>query len=309
MCRAWWSLAHVVALLTVTVPAWSQDASRAEAAARFEEGTKAFEAGDFRRAAEAFGSAYHLAPNTDALWNAARAWQRAGEAARAATLYSRYLRDAPPNASDRPAATAQLALLSPRLARIEVHGEDLTDLQVDDAPCEDRVLYVSRGAHVVSAIVRGKPVRKDQQVEEGDVVSVVFEAPAAAPVVTGPPPISPVASPAIQPEPAVATSTRKGWSPWVFVTGAALTGVAVGLTIASGVDTDNALTTFEAHGSQTNLTSGLDKQLRTNILLGASIGLGAATAVVGIWLVGWHAGGQKVEVGIEPARGAVRWCF
>jgi tetratricopeptide (TPR) repeat protein len=312
MRRAWRSLVHVFALVTVTVPAWSQDANRAEAAARFEEGTKAFDAGDFRRAAEAFGSAYHLAPNTDALWNAARAWQRSGEAARAATLYARYLRDAPPNASDRPAATSQLALLSPKLARIEVHGDDLKDLQVDDVPCEDRVLYVSRGAHVVSATVRGTSMRKDQQVEAGDVVSVVFEAPAGPPALVGPlPSTSPVHPPPMVQEPLseVATSTRKGWSPWVFVTGAALTGVAVGLTVASGVDTDNALTTFEKNGSQANLTNGLDKQLRTNILLGASIGLGAATAVVGIWLVGWRSGSQKVEVGIEPARAAVRWCF
>src|SRR5580692_4377620 len=172
MRRAWRSLVHVFALVTVTVPAWSQDANRAEAAARFEEGTKAFDAGDFRR----------------------------------------------------PAATSQLALLSPKLARIEVHGDDLKDLQVDDVPCEDRVLYVSRGAHVVSATVRGTSMRKDQQVEAGDVVSVVFEAPAGPPALVGPlPSTSPVHPSAMVQEPLseVATSTRKGWSPWVFVTGAA----------------------------------------------------------------------------------------
>src|SRR5580658_7681957 len=103
------ALAYLVALTSVTVPCWPQQetrtTNRAEAGARFEEGTKAFDAGDFRRAAAAFEAAYRLAPNTDVLWNAARAWQRAGEAARAATLYSRYLRDAPPVAPDRGTAT------------------------------------------------------------------------------------------------------------------------------------------------------------------------------------------------------------
>jgi len=283
--------------------------SRAEAAARFEEGTKAFEAGDFRRAAEAFEAANRTAPNSDTLWNAARAWQRAGEAARAATLYSRYLRDAPPAAADRAGATAQLAALSPKLARIEVHGDDMTDLAVDDVPCEDRVSYVNRGAHVVTATVRGARQRKDQQVEAGDVVSVVFEAPATSPGAVPSPPLLPTARTPLPRGPERASSPHKGWSPWVFASGAALPGVAVGFTIASGVDTDNALTTFKTQGTSEDLSSGQAKQLRTNILLGASLGIGAMTAVAGIWLTDWHVGGQRIQVGVEPARGEVRWTF
>jgi hypothetical protein len=303
--RAWCALAHVLALLLATIPARAQPENRAtnrvEAAARFEEGTKAFEVGDFRRAAEAFDAADRLAPNPDALWNAARAWHRAGEAARAATLYARYLRAAPPDATDRGTATTQLATLSPRLARIEVHGEGIVQLTIDDTPCEDRILYVSRGAHVLTATVRGKPMRKEQQVEAGDVVSVVFEPPGAESTLAEPPRVEPTPKPANPP--------RKGWSRWVAVSGIVLTSIAVGLTIASGVDTDNALTKFEEQGSQDNLSSGQSKQLRTNILLGTSIALGGATAAAAIWLVDWHPGDHHVQVGLEPARGAVRWSF
>jgi tetratricopeptide (TPR) repeat protein len=319
LSRAGFALAQVVALLLVTVASWSQPSSRAEAAARFDEGRKAFDAGDFRRAADAFEAAYHLAPNVDVLWNAARAWQRAGEAAHAATLYSRYLRDAPPGAADRATATAELSTLSRKLARIEVHGEELADLKLDDAPSEDRVVYVSRGAHVVSATVKGRLVRKDAQVEAGDVVSVVFEdqVPVGAPgaAVVSPAPTGTEAHVDRIPEavPAAASvrapSTHKTWSPWVFVTGAALTSVALGFTIASGVDTDHALTLFEAHSNMTNLSSGQAKQLRTNVLLGSTLGLGVATAAVGIWLIDWRGGGQRVQVGLEPPRGAVRWTF
>lgn len=312
--RGWCILAHVVALLLATTPSWSVEeahpVNRAEAAARFEEGTKAFEAGDFRRAADAFEAAYRLAPNTDALWNAARAWHRAGEVARAATLYSRYLRAAPPDAADRGTATTQLAALSTKLARIEVHGDGLSQLKVDDVPCDDRVVYVSRGAHVLSALVGGTPMRKDQQVEAGDVVSVVFEA--APDASATPTPLGLTPEPALAPHPEespVAASPHKGWSPWVFAGGAVLTSVAVGLTIASGVDTENALTKFNESHTQGDLSSGQSKQLRTNVLLGTSIALGAATAAVGIWLVDWHTGTQRVQVGIEPARGAVRWTF
>jgi hypothetical protein len=295
------------------IPCLAQEDHRAEAAGRFAEGTSAFEAKDFRRAAQAFEAAYRLAPLPDVLWNAARAWHRAGEGAHAATLYARYLRDAPPDAADRSAATAQLAILSPKLGRIEVHGDGIEQLEIDGAPCEDRVLYVSRGMHVVTAVVGGKPMRKNQQVEAADVVSVVFDA-NAAPELAAPPPIRPevstkaVLSSSPEPSPERA-SPRRGWSPWVFATGAALTGVAVGFTIASGVDTENALSTFNASGTTANLSSGQGKQLRTNILFGSSIALGAATTAVGLWLVDWHRGGQTLEVGFEPVRGAVRGSF
>jgi len=75
------------------------------------------------------------------------------------------------------------------------------------------------------------------------------------------------------------------------------------------VDTDSALHAFEAQSTPSLLSSGQAKQLRTNILLGSSLALGAATAAVGIWLVDWHHGGQHVQVGFEPPRGAVRWSF
>jgi hypothetical protein len=272
----------------------------------FGEGTKAFEAGDFRRAAQAFEAAYRLGPNTDVLWNAARAWHRAGESARAATLYARYLRDAPPEAPDRAAATAQLASLTPKVARIEFHGPDSEELMIDDVACEDRVVYVSRGSHVMRARVFGRPVEKNQQVEAGDVVSVVFDAqgPRGATGAEASP--SPATS---RPAADVPRSRHRGVSPWIFASSAALTGVAVAFTIASGVDTDNALTTFNAQRTEGNLSIGQGKQLRTNVLLGTSIGLGAWTAASGIWLVDWHHGQDHAALGLLPGGGEVRWSF
>jgi tetratricopeptide (TPR) repeat protein len=292
--------------------AWPRQArsqgERAEAAENFDRGAKAFARGDFRRAAEAFEAAYRLGPRPDVLWNAAQAWQRAGEAARAATLYARYLREAPPAAPDRGAATAQLAALSPRLARVEVHGDNLEQLAVDDVPSQETIVYVSRGAHVVSAVVGGRPVRKTQAVEAGDVVSVVLETPAVVEIIPAPPSSLPAARVSLSPEPPPRPA-HTGWSPWVFVGSASLAAAAVGLTIGSGIDTDASLKTFDAHGTPANLRTGQEKELRTNILLGTSVALGLLTAATALWLVDWHGGGQRVSIGLGPARLGVRWSF
>ena len=74
------------------------------AAHAFDDGEKAFAAGDYLRAAELFEEANKKAPHYANVWNAARAYHKLGELARAATLYGRYLRIAP---ADAPIATAR----------------------------------------------------------------------------------------------------------------------------------------------------------------------------------------------------------
>src|SRR5258708_39824655 len=65
---------------------------RRQAAKDFADGDRAFKEGDYRGAAVAYERAYARVPHHSALWNAARAWQRAGELARAANHYAHYLR-------------------------------------------------------------------------------------------------------------------------------------------------------------------------------------------------------------------------
>lgn len=113
-----------IAGLLVTPPVWSQDkppgaaaaptqADRDAAAREFARGEKAFKAGEFVLAASAFEEAYRLAPHHAPLWNAARAWHRAGQHARAANLYTKYLSEAPADAPDREGARTALAELQP----------------------------------------------------------------------------------------------------------------------------------------------------------------------------------------------------
>ena len=74
---------------------------------RFREAEAAFLAGDFVRAGGLFEEANRLAPHPSALWNAARAWQRAATRARHEPLL--LPRRAPADAPDRAAAAARWA--------------------------------------------------------------------------------------------------------------------------------------------------------------------------------------------------------
>src|SRR5579883_2646243 len=174
-------------------PAWAQGGGgsgggatiedRKVAAKEFADGDRAFKNGDYKAAAEAYERAYRALPHYSALWNAARAWYRANDQARAANLYSRYLDEAPANARDRNNAIKALKDLSDKLAHLQIHATDVQDVKVDGAPVTGTDYYVTPGAHVVEGhTADGKPVRQSQNVEAGATVSVALMPPAAAPV-------------------------------------------------------------------------------------------------------------------------------
>ena len=124
------SLAAIVlvtmALATLAGRAWADDGASsggAEAARHFDAGTAAFRRGDYTTAGREFDAAYAIAPHPDALWNAAQAWERAQDVARAANLYALFLELSPPDASDRDRANAAIARIAPRLARLDIHVE------------------------------------------------------------------------------------------------------------------------------------------------------------------------------------------
>jgi tetratricopeptide (TPR) repeat protein len=289
----------------------SQTSARAQAAQGFKEGSKAFDLGDFAHAADAFEQAYRLAPHIDALWNAARARQRADELPRAATLYARYLREAPPDARDRNVATAELGSLASRLGRIEVHGSGIEQLAVDEHPSEERITYVSPGAHVVRAVVAGALMQQQTpELAAGDVVSLVFEA--QAPAIPQPQDAHPAPQPDRPPLEARPPSPpeRGGMSPWLVVGGGVLTGVAAAATIASGLSTLSALDAFNARPTASNLATGQSMQARTNVLLGVSIGLGVMTTATAVWLVDWRSTRRRdVRVGLGVTGVQAEWRF
>jgi hypothetical protein len=283
-------LAVTPALLPRAARAGTQesDADRRAAAKLFAEGQRAYRAGDYRHAGESFEEAYKRAPRLPPLYNAARAWQRGGELVRAANLYASYLRKAPPRAPDRNSATAALRKLSAKVGELEIHAASLTDLSLDGAPIDlddqnatSFVVYVAAGAHVIEGKKEGKPVRQTATAVAGTDVSVVLLAPSEAPPPPPPPP------------PVVVQKPHHGWSPIVFAVSAGATAVAAGFLIWSGLDTVGQRSTFDADPTQANLDAGKADQLRTNVLLGVTLGLGVFTGVVGIFLVDWKGHGRE----------------
>lgn len=306
------AIAHADATAAPTV----EDKKAASEA--FRDGDRAFKGGDFRRAAEAYESAYRRAPHYAPLWNAARAWDRAGELARAATLYARYLRDAPANAPDRNNATTALGKIAPKLARLDIHAEAGVDgVKVDDRAADpDRAtdassaqtftVYVAPGAHVVEARAGEQTVKQSPKVEAGEVVGVALTVP--APKKDEPPP-PPPSAPAPPPS--------HGWSPAIVVFGGAVTAITGGLAIWSGVDTLQQKDQFDKTPTQDNLDSGRAKQARTNVLLGVATVSALATAAMAIFLVDWRAGpastergaARNFELGLGPGAFSVRGSF
>jgi hypothetical protein len=270
---------------------------RQAAAREFAEAQRAFGAGDFKLAAEQFEAAYKHKPHHASLWNAARARQRMGEA--------------PPNARDRNTAISSLQKLTPKLGQLEITSVGLEDVRVDRELALDRNVYVNPGAHVVEAKVAGQDrvVTQPANVDAGQTQSVALVAPTET---KGTPPAPmPVAPPAVQQPPPREHVEEKsrGWSPVVVYVGLGLTVVAGGLGVISGLDVVNQKSTFDKTPIQSNLDTGKSKQLRTNILLGVTGGLGVLTGVAAIWLVDWHSGSRSVQVGTGLGEVRVRGTF
>jgi hypothetical protein len=302
-------LATTLSVLFLAPPAAAQSGSdtattaRRQAARKFAEGTRAFDSGDFLRAGEAFDAAYALAPHPDALWNSARAWHKAGELARAANLYARYLREAPEGAPDRPGALTAQKQLASRLARIEIHsGEGVTDVRIDGTPVDAATVYVVPGVHSLRARSGNGPVAQETSLGAGADVSIVLEAPAEPPPHEAAPRATVELSPAQAPprgaeaEPA----PRAGLSPTIVIVEGVVTLVTAGVTVWSGLDTLSTLDTFKAHPTRATLESGRSEEARTNVLIGVSAGLAVITAVTASFLVDWHAPRRRVGLGLGP---------
>jgi tetratricopeptide repeat protein len=268
--------------------AWAVEEDRAAAQQDFHEGQRAFAAGDYRRAASLFEQAYKRKPHPSASWNAARSWEHAGEHAEAANLYERFLHEAEPGARDRDAATTALKALASKLGRVAVTGAGAKAATVDGKPLVGDTRWVVPGEHVILGEANGESLRRTVVVQAGQSQSVALD--------PTPPRTEPTKSP--PPAPAAAPADRGFHLPWLVVAaGGVLTATAGGLTIWSGLDTNAKRRAFDDAPTQENKDDGLERQTRTNILLGATIGLAALTGVAALF-VDWRgpSGGRGLAV-------------
>lgn len=248
------------------------------AAEAYDRGTAAYLARDFAAAARWFETAFRLAPSSAALVQAARSHDRAGDLARAASLAIQL--------DGRDDATPELmAAVAPLIARaaqellrvdvqcerctLEVEGRVWSFTSIFLAPSREHALTIHFETGDVERVVSG---------EAGTERSLRVEAPPAPHVPTPPAPLAP--SPRRDEGP-------RGLSPTYTWIGIGLTTVLTGATIASGLDTLAGVDDYEAMPTQAGLDAGRDKELRTNILLGAAIAVGATTAALALVATEW----------------------
>ena len=295
----------LTAILLAVALAAPARADVSAAARAFSDGQTAQLEGDFDHAAQSFELAFANAPSKEALRSAIRARQLAGQLARAATLAELLLVKYADDPTSTKLANDVIAEARPKLGRVTIVCSPRCALAIGGRAmslpaAETQVVYIVAGRQTVEATF------DDGRTATHDVASVagtdneVHLAPAAA----SPAPPTPPQTVAPRPEATVKRERSEppadGLSPVFALAGAAVTAGLAGVGIWSGLDTNKAHDAYVKNPTHAAYTAGQSKQLRTNILFGSSIAVGAATAVVAIWWTRWGSG-ETPPVALAPS--------
>ena len=296
------------------------DDPRARAAQRFRDAAHSYEQGQFAAAATAFEESALLVPRAAALYNAAVAWEAAGDPARAAQAYEGAVRrpDLPPDQAT--SARRQLLALSRKLGLLDVFATQDARLAVGsiEGSGPRLHLYVAPGPHDVRVTwPDGSTQVRTVEVAAGASEVARFEAPAPAlpprGVPTEPPrqPSAPEAKPTpfvVPPSSPHGHALRTaGWI--TLASSVAFTGAAIVL----GVETLDARNTLVA-SNDTNAAAH-DEALRYRLLTNVAWGASALSAALGGTLLVLSFGkrdagtGAQLAVTSGPGSLAVRWRF
>lgn len=263
---------------------------RAAAAAAYDRGQRAFDAGDFRQAAEHFQTADRLAPSAAALEGALTAATRADDAALALELADRADARRGDPRLDGAAREARSRFATRAGKLVAACGARACSLRVASAPWPPGVArWIAAGDHVVVVDRGAGEERFAIVVRPGETTTwsapdaasppppAAPPAPAAAPAKAPAPAMPPPGLPPPPPQPEVAepTAGNGGPSPAWFFVGLGATAVLGGATIGTGVATLAQHDEFEQGPSEEARSNGLLLQNTTNALI-------AGTAVAGI---------------------------
>ncbi len=315
------------------------------AADHYEEGSRAFKARQFEQAASHFEAAFAAVPKALVLRRAIRARDAAQQSERAATLAALAVARYSTDADTENLAREVLAKVAGTLTKIAVRCTAPCLLAVNDAVVVGGIdahhtLYVKPG-HVnlrVSFASGGEAVHGlDARVGEPIELELSpVEEPALAPTPTATPLASapaPRSEDFIVPEPPVATArapltvevsrvpdavASEGGAPWfrgrgLFFTALGATAALGGVTVWSGLDTlqnpGKDVVRLACVGQGVDCPEyklGVQKQSRTNILIGATAGVGVATLLIGAVLTEFSpAAGAHASAWVAPGEAGV----
>ncbi len=294
----------ISAAIGTAAPAAHADVSAAARA--FSDGQTAQLEGDYDHAAQSFELAYSNAPSKEALRSAIRARQLAGQLARAATLAEILLvkyADDPPSTK---LASDVLAEARPKLGRITVTCSPRCVLAIGGRAmslpsAETQVVYVAAGRHTLEATFEDARTATREIAAVAGADSEVRLSPSV------PPAPAAAAAPAAPPRPETTVKRERtepaaphGLPRAVPLVGATVAVGLAGVGVWSGLDTNKAHDAYVKNPTHEAFTEGQSKQLRTNLLFGSAIAVGAATAVVAIWWTRWT-GGETPTVALAPS--------
>lgn len=296
----------IAAAVLTAAPAARADVSAAARA--FSDGQSAQLEGDYDHAAQSFELAYSNAPSKEALRSAIRARQLAGQLARAATLAELLLVKYPDDGASTKLASDVIAEAKPKLGRVTVTCTPRCSLAVSGRAmslpaAESQVVYIAAGRHTVEATF------DDARTASRDIAAVagadsdVRLTPAAqstAPAASAAP--GPVAQPRDEVEAKRTEPAPRHALPRVYaLTGAAVAVALAGVGVWSGLDTNKAHDAYAKNPTHAAFTAGQSKQLRTNILFGSAIGVGAVTAAVAIFWTRWGDKENPPPIALAPS--------
>lgn len=281
------------------------------AAEEYDKGRRAYLANDFEQAGTHFENAWRDAPRAEALRSAIRARASAKQPARAATLASFAQAKYPGDSGTAELAKKTLDELGPGLHALGVKCAPECAVLVDGrlatlAEGTQQTVYLEPGAHDVVVAWTGDRSHKARVVgKPGGKEELVLQAPAERPKI--PPPVDTRTTPSPQPTPDAPKESSKPLPPVVFFVAGGLTLVAGGATVWSGIDTINNpgqdAVRRDCVGQDESCPTyqkGRDAQLRTNVLIGATAGLGVVTAVIGVFFTRWGGDATAKKTGAAP---------
>ncbi len=279
---------------------------RRQASAAYDQGVAARASGNHASAASFFETADRLAPSSIALGNAIRAHRDAhtpAHDARAATLSLRLITRYPGDARFVAYARNVVQELGASLTRVTVQCTGC-EVEIDHSLSAEFEFFLEPGAHTVVGYWGSRTRSREFTAAAGSTQTIALETPAAEPTnhaiassaSPGPGHNGNASSgpPVIQPPP-----PSGGLPPAVAIVGAVLT-VGLGATLAwSTVDMYAGVGPYEeaARNGAANapqlLADGQGREVRTDVLIGATAVLGAATIVTLIF-TRWG-GSRRVE--------------
>lgn len=250
---------------------------RAKAAEAYDEGTSAYLAEHYELAAHWFERAYRLVPTSAALLQAVRAYHKAGEFLRAANLALELRASYPSDGRATRAADAVIGSVRDTSLLVDVRCNETCALELDGTVVRHPKFFTTPEVeHTIKAGFATGETSTSVLGAPGDTERLALEAPLPPP----PPPIP----------------------RWTFFSSLGATVALGAATIWSGIDANQSVGTYEsaartasspgindgssptpAEQAQTLLDDGQRKERRTNILIGVTAGMAAATAVIGVF--------------------------